>query len=297
MAVRSCLFVALAFTVECACSLQLLELRVPAHVALGARTALACHWQLGPHDVLYSVKWYKDGKEFFRHVPRDPEPRRRFPLPGVHVENSDSSGSNVTLGPAELETEGRYRCEVSGERHPFPTVFDHADMAVVVLPESGPTLTGFRSRYRAGERVLASCTAGAARPAPTLAWYVNGEPAPSAALGTLARRAHKGLVTVTLPLDFRVTEDHFKNNGLKVKASVINCLATIESLYWRSNEESAVRARDKSYDTMELRPRTADADIVENIAGADDRISAPSSAQGQHVFSVVICICCVINIL
>ncbi|XP_061704000.1 uncharacterized protein LOC133515464 isoform X2 [Cydia pomonella] len=265
MATRSCLFVALAFTVECACSLQLLELRVPAHVARGARAALACHWQLGPHDVLYSVKWYK---------------------------KSDSSGSNVTLGPAELETEGRYRCEVSGERPLFPTVSDHADMTVVVLPESGPTLTGFRSRYRAGERVQASCTAGAARPAPTLAWYVNGEPAPPAALGTLVRRTHKGLDTVTLPLDFRVTEDHFRNNGLKVK-----CLATIDSLYWRSNEESAVRARDKSYDTMELRPRTADADIVENIGGADTGESALGSAQGLHVFSVVICICCVINIL
>ncbi|XP_063365927.1 uncharacterized protein LOC134654398 [Cydia amplana] len=291
MAVRSCLFVALAFTVECACSLQLLELRVPAHVARGARAALACHWQLGPHDVLYSVKWYKDGKEFFRHVPRDPEPRRRFPLPGVQVEKSDSSGSNVTLGPAELETEGRYRCEVSGERPLFPTVSDHADMAVVVLPESGPTLSGFGSRYRAGERVRAACTAGAARPAPTLAWYVNGEPAPPAALGTLARRTLKGLETVTLPLDFRVTEDHFQNNGLKVK-----CLATIESLYWRSNEESAVRARDKSYDTMQLRPRTVAADIVENIGGADAGMSASSSAQ-SHVFSVVICICCVINIL
>lgn len=66
--------------------MELLELRVPAHVALGTRAALACRWALGPADVLYSVKWYKDGKEFFRHVPRDHEPRRKFPLPGVDVE-------------------------------------------------------------------------------------------------------------------------------------------------------------------------------------------------------------------
>ncbi|XP_047984874.1 uncharacterized protein LOC125225283 [Leguminivora glycinivorella] len=299
MAARSCLLVALAFTIESACSLQLLELRVPSHVARGARAALACRWQLAPHDVLYSVKWYKDGKEFFRHVPRDPEPRRRFPLPGVYVENSDSSGSNVTLGPAELATEGRYRCEVSGERPLFPTVSDHADMTVVVVPESGPALTGFRSRYRAGERVQAACAAGAARPAPALAWYVNGEPAPPAAVGPLARRVHLGLETVSLPLDFRVTEDHFRNNGLKVK-----CLATIESLYWRSNEESAVRARDNSYDTMELRPRAdADADDGEPISGADADVGSigaadagKNGAYGWRVFGVVICICCVINV-
>lgn len=67
-------------------SLELLELRVPAHVPLGTRPSMSCRWQLGPTDVLYSVKWYKDGKEFFRHVPRDYEPRRKFLLPGVDVE-------------------------------------------------------------------------------------------------------------------------------------------------------------------------------------------------------------------
>lgn len=68
--------------------LELLELRVPAHVPLGTRASLSCRWKLGPTDVLYSVKWYKDGKEFFRHVPRDVEPRRKFLLPGVDVEVS-----------------------------------------------------------------------------------------------------------------------------------------------------------------------------------------------------------------
>lgn len=67
-------------------SLELLELRVPAHVPLGTRPSMTCRWQLGPTDILYSVKWYKDGKEFFRHVPRDVEPRRKFLLPGVDVE-------------------------------------------------------------------------------------------------------------------------------------------------------------------------------------------------------------------
>lgn len=67
-------------------SLELLELRVPAHVPIGTRAELSCRWRLGPTDILYSVKWYKDGKEFFRHVPRDTESHRKFPLPGVDVE-------------------------------------------------------------------------------------------------------------------------------------------------------------------------------------------------------------------
>lgn len=73
----------------------MLELRVPAHVPLGTRAQLSCRWALGPADVLYSVKWYKDGREFFRHVPRDLEPRRKFELPGVNVEVGNPTGPTV----------------------------------------------------------------------------------------------------------------------------------------------------------------------------------------------------------
>ncbi|XP_073949005.1 uncharacterized protein [Choristoneura fumiferana] len=277
----------LAAAVESARALRLLELRVPAYVALGSRAQLACRWRLGA-DALYSVKWYKDGREFFRHVPRDAEPIRSFPLPGVHVEASGFDGSNVTLRPAQEATAGRYRCEVSGERPLFPTVSDHADMAVVVLPETGPTLSGFRSRYRAGERVHASCACGASRPAARLAWYVNGEPAPPAAVAA-STTVVGGLEVATLTLDFRVTEEHFKNNGLKVK-----CLATLATLYWRSNEESAVRARDAAQETLELRTRTT-------AARGDDARDRRRAANAAPLFNpgslyiIVIYVCSLIK--
>jgi hypothetical protein len=37
-------------------------------------------------EILYSVKWYKDGNEFYRYVPRDMPPAQVFPLPGVTVD-------------------------------------------------------------------------------------------------------------------------------------------------------------------------------------------------------------------
>ncbi|KAJ8721608.1 hypothetical protein PYW07_002383 [Mythimna separata] len=198
-------------------SLELLELRVPAHVALGTRAALSCRWALGPADVLYSVKWYKDGKEFFRHVPRDHEPRRKFPLPGVEVEQSDSSGSSLMLTDTTSDTGGRYRCEVSGEGPLFPTVSGHADLEVVVLPEHGPVLSGLRSRYRLGDRVQVNCTSGRSIPSNSLSWYINGEPAPTTAVRPSIHRTFAGLETTTQLLDFVLTEQHFKSNGLKVK--------------------------------------------------------------------------------
>ncbi|XP_048480740.1 uncharacterized protein LOC105382773 [Plutella xylostella] len=224
-------------------SLELLELRVPSHVPLGTRALLACRWALAPHDSLYSVKWYKDGKEFFRHVPRDLEPRRKFPLPGVDVEKSSPNGANVTLSPAVVETAGRYRCEVSGERPLFPTVSDHGDMMVVALPEHGPTIVGSRLRYRVGDRVQVNCTSGRSRPATRLAWYVNGEPAPASYLLPLQEhRGSDGLETTSLGLDFKVKPKHFRRGDLKLK-----CLATIATVYWRSNEESVQGERPKGY--------------------------------------------------
>ncbi|XP_013187127.1 uncharacterized protein LOC106132307 [Amyelois transitella] len=224
-------------------SLQLLELRVPAHVPLGTRAQLSCQWKLGPTDILYSVKWYKDGKEFFRHVPRDLEPFRKFPLPGVDVENANRNASNVTLFPAVLETGGRYRCEVSGERPLFPTVSDHADMVIVALPDQGPTITGSRLRYQIGDRVQVNCTSGKSRPATRLAWYINGEPAPpSAVLPPTHEKVEDGLEVTSLALDFKVKLKHFRRGDLKLK-----CLATIATVYWRSNEESVQGERPKGY--------------------------------------------------
>ncbi|KAL0831224.1 hypothetical protein ABMA28_002078 [Loxostege sticticalis] len=252
-----------------AASLELLELRVPAHVPLGTRAHLSCRWQLGPTDVLYSVKWYKDGREFFRHVPREAEPRRKFPLPGVDVEDSSHNGANVTLYPAVLETGGRYRCEVSGERPLFPTVSDHADMVIVALPDHGPTITGSRLRYQIGDRVQVNCTSGRSRPATRLAWYVNGEPAPSTAQLTPTHQVFDdGLEVTSLALDFKVKPKHFRKGDLKLK-----CLATIATVYWRSNEESVQGERLKGY--ARSRELSEGASRADRVQAAGKSLSAP----------------------
>ncbi|XP_046962213.1 uncharacterized protein LOC124531744 [Vanessa cardui] len=249
-------------------SLELLELRVPTHVPLGTRPSLSCRWRLSPTDILYSVKWYKDGKEFFRHVPRDVEPRRKFLLPGVDVEQSTPNASNVTLYPAVLETGGRYRCEVSGERPLFPTVSDHADMIVVALPSTGPVITGSRLRYQIGDRVQVNCTSGRSRPATRLSWYINGEPAPlSSVLEPEIYKHEDGLETTSLVLDFKAKPKHFRKGDLKLK-----CLATIATVYWRSNEESVQGERLKGYSRSK-----------ESLEGASraDRVQASGKSGGR----------------
>lgn len=70
--------------------LRLNEVRIPMHTVRDLNARLECHFDL-EGEALYSVKWYKDGNEFFRFVPRDQPPAQLFPLPGVSVDVSTYS--------------------------------------------------------------------------------------------------------------------------------------------------------------------------------------------------------------
>lgn len=72
------------FVPEIVTGLSLLQVRIDKHTIRGNRTILECRFDL-QGETLYSVKWYKDGHEFYRFVPRDTPPAQLFPLPGVHV--------------------------------------------------------------------------------------------------------------------------------------------------------------------------------------------------------------------
>ncbi|EDW55533.1 GM17222 [Drosophila sechellia] len=61
------------------------EIKIPKHIMRHEDAVLGCKFDLDGES-LYSVKWYKDGFEFYRYVPRDMPPGQVFPLPGVDVE-------------------------------------------------------------------------------------------------------------------------------------------------------------------------------------------------------------------
>lgn len=62
--------------------MRMLELVVPQHVVRGQNIKLECNFNLDG-ETLYSVKWYKDGNEFYRYVPQNMPPVLVFQLPGV----------------------------------------------------------------------------------------------------------------------------------------------------------------------------------------------------------------------
>ena len=135
-------------------SLRLTEVRIPNHVIRNNTVKLECHFDMNG-EALYSVKWYKDGYEFYRYVPRDHPPAQVFHQTGINVDvrfcikRSDkmncngiymfsliqqlqnSTDTQVVLDAVSLASTGRYRCEVSAEAPSFQTVSDHGDMVVV----------------------------------------------------------------------------------------------------------------------------------------------------------------------
>ena len=60
---------------------------VPTAVRRGENVNLMCLYDL-EGDTLYSLKWYKGKREFFRFTPKKEPSLQTFPVPGIYVEVS-----------------------------------------------------------------------------------------------------------------------------------------------------------------------------------------------------------------
>ncbi|XP_055639394.1 uncharacterized protein LOC129777250 [Toxorhynchites rutilus septentrionalis] len=229
--------------------IKLMEVRVPKHTIKDNPVRLECHYEM-EGDALYAVKWYKDGNEFYRYVPRDNPPAQVFPQTGINVDVQNSTNNQVVLNPIELTSSGKYRCEVSAEAPSFQTVSDHGEMTVVVLPDEDPHITGGKPRYQIGDYVRVNCSSGRSKPAVHLAWYINSEPADPALVRQFEPivSGPDRLETSILGLEFRVKPKHFKRGDMKLK-----CLATISTVYWKSNEESVEGDKPQKAPMLESR--------------------------------------------
>ncbi|CAH1173788.1 unnamed protein product [Phaedon cochleariae] len=236
-----------------AVSLHLVDVRIPTHAVRHQSARLECHYDLDG-ETLYSVKWYKDGHEFYRFM-------------------QNSTENVVILSSVQLSSTGIYRCEVSGEAPFFETVTDHQRMTVVALPDEGPKITGGRARYQVGDTVHVNCTSGRSKPAAQLSWMINGQPADAAYLRgpRTVVLGREGLESSTLGLEFVAGHEHFKRGNMKLK-----CLATIATLYLVSNEESVEGERPQRASVMESRGTAAPS------GSRADRVHASSSNESHN---------------
>ncbi|KAF4523825.1 hypothetical protein B566_EDAN008060, partial [Ephemera danica] len=126
-------------------------MRIPAHKLQAGTANLRCVFDL-QNSTLYSVKWYKDGEEFYRYTPADTPPGQSFPLPGVTVDLEQSSETRVVLRLLTLESSGTYQ-----------------------LPRDSPHISSLAEVYSEGEPIDINCTSARSKPATTLTWYINDQ--------------------------------------------------------------------------------------------------------------------------
>ena len=87
---------------------------------LGQPGLLRCSYDLEESE-LYSVKWYKNGQEFYRFMPGMDDHTQVFSVPGVSIDLHQSGMNSLHLDTVSRDTAGIFRCEVSTEAPHFYT--------------------------------------------------------------------------------------------------------------------------------------------------------------------------------
>ena len=129
-------------------SIHLEAVLVPQYRHRGSNASLLCKYELEPNEELFSLKWYKEDTEFYRHTPPDllnqPPPmttygdppqfnRKTFPtqkhmhqqnsgglvqtwpVPGIRIDEENSRPQHVILKRVTFKSTGTYRCEVTAK--------------------------------------------------------------------------------------------------------------------------------------------------------------------------------------
>ena len=87
-------------------------LTVPGQLILGSGASLGCDYNL-EGSKLYSVKWYKDGQEFFRFMPSMDNKIEVFSVRGVNVEVSEGIIFNLnTIASVNWEQQSIKYCGI-----------------------------------------------------------------------------------------------------------------------------------------------------------------------------------------
>nr|XP_053649649.1 cell adhesion molecule 3-like [Cherax quadricarinatus] len=174
--------------------LTLYGIEVPVYKFRGEDAELQCMYDRGT-EPLYSVKWYKDDREFYRLVLLMFVIRR-------------SNERKVLLKNLTFNSTGVYKCEVSADSPHFHTYENQSVMVVVELSEKDPSIHGSKTYYCVGDTARLNCTSSRSKPAAQLTWFINDEKE-----GTCQYRDQtQSIVFVSEPLDF-TKEDILKDSS------------------------------------------------------------------------------------
>ncbi|XP_071515171.1 uncharacterized protein [Panulirus ornatus] len=149
---------------------------VPEPAVSGHPASLECWWSAGSGPPLYSLRWCKDGRQFFV-VTLVPEYRKRvFSAPGVQVLVGASDQWRLSLTNVTSLTSGTYTCEAMSDAPHFFSSARSAYLSVVEVPADGPTWRGVLSVYHVDQQLHTDCHVYGSRPPATFSFFLNDHP-------------------------------------------------------------------------------------------------------------------------
>jgi len=218
------------------------SVKLPLYRIHGGSAELEC--QYTSYHPVYSVKWYKNGKEFYSYLPGKPYPITVHDVEGITLDTQRQSNQHqVFLTKLSQASTGRYRCEVSEEAPMFATDSAYGDLLVVVTPKNGPSITGHNNRrYSVGETLELNCTSEATLPPANLTWYINQRPVSPDQLVkypiiNMTISQAETLHTATLGLKHKIMRSDFGHG----KIVTVKCVASIYDIYYKMVETRILR--------------------------------------------------------
>ncbi|CAG9806620.1 unnamed protein product [Chironomus riparius] len=144
----------------------------PVAVRRGQSATLKCLYDLDGAPLL-SLQFYRGSGEFYRYSPSQHPMKRVFPLSGINVDTNASNATQVVIKNVSFGLSGNFSCEVTADSQSFSTASAAAQMTVVELPESRPTLWTEYDRYEPGDVLRANCSSPPSRPQAELTLTIN----------------------------------------------------------------------------------------------------------------------------
>ncbi|XP_066978353.1 uncharacterized protein [Macrobrachium rosenbergii] len=206
------------------------DLDVPSVALEGDEVHLRCDYEDEGGSSLYTLKWYKDGKEFYRHQPGISPysdkcaDHNTYDVVGVQVECWTSTERDVVLKSVSKDTSGDYRCEVIGEHPKFRKEIRSARLTVFSEELQPPRVTGNEESYRTFDLVSLNCSSTNKEYTPDIAWKVNGHRASSNYVLKYEDRRSVGL-------HFRAVDDLFRRGVIEV-----TCVTSMGAYHTRSRK-------------------------------------------------------------
>ncbi|XP_039952943.1 uncharacterized protein LOC120769808 [Bactrocera tryoni] len=229
---RMLLFVVIFFFIpDSSTALSNVSVSIPSAVKRGDNAILICNYNL-EYENLYTVKWYRGRREFYRYTPKENPALKIFPASGGY--SVDMAESNATHVFIRNPTSGKYSCEVSADAPSFNTFLVSGEMEVVELPTQRPVITGIHSRYRLGDVINGNCSSDFSKPAANLSWWINDLQPPPDSVRTFGIQRHfsENLESAIVEINIVAELHHFIKGRLKLK-----CSARIYDIYVQEAEK------------------------------------------------------------